>query len=196
MISNGKRKLKLQVQMTVNGFVGRLTGELDWMTMDWDEEIKNYVNELTDSVDTILLGRKMTDGFLSYWTDIVSRPVDPPYDFAKKMVDKPKIIFTKTLNKLVWENTSLAKGNLVEEINNLKKQPGNDIIVYGGAGFVSSLISNNLIDEYHLFINPVVIGNGMTIFQNVNNQVKMDLVKSISFECGIIMNHYKPVSEK
>jgi dihydrofolate reductase len=196
MISNGKRKLKLQVQMTVNGFVGRLTGELDWMTMDWDEEIKNYVNELTDSVDTILLGRKMTDGFLSYWTDIVSRPDDPQYDFAKKMVDKPKIIFTKTLNKLVWENTSLAKGNLVEEINNLKKQPGNDIIVYGGAGFVSSLISNNLIDEYHLFINPVVIGNGMTIFQNINNQVKMDLVKSISFECGIIMNHYKPVSEK
>jgi dihydrofolate reductase len=196
MISNGKRKLKLQVQMTVNGFVGRLTGELDWMTMDWDEEIKNYVNELTDSVDTILLGRKMTDGFLSYWTDIVSRPDDPQYDFAKKMVDKPKIIFTKTLNKLVWENTSLAKGNLVEEINNLKKQPGNDIIVYGGAGFVSSLITNNLIDEYHLFINPVVIGNGMTIFQNVNNQVKMDLVKSISFECGIIMNHYKPVSEK
>jgi dihydrofolate reductase len=196
MISNGKRKLKLQVQMTVNGFVGRLTGELDWMTMDWDEEIKNYVNELTDSVDTILLGRKMTDGFLSYWTDIVSRPDDPQYDFAKKMVDKPKIIFTKTLNKLVWENTSLAKGNLVEEINNLKKQPGNDIIVYGGAGFVSSLITNNLIDEYHLFINPVVIGNGMTIFQNINNQVKMDLVKSISFECGIIMNHYKPVSEK
>jgi dihydrofolate reductase len=192
MVSNGKRKLKLQVQMSVDGYVGRLSGELDWMTRDWDDKIKNFVNDLTDSVDTILLGRKMTDGFVTYWTDVVSRPDDLQYEFARKMVDKPKIVFTKTLNKSVWENTSLAKGNLAEEINNLKKQPGRDIIVYGGASFVSSLINNNLIDEYYLFINPAVIGSGITIFQTLDNNFKLDLVKSIGFECGIVLNHYKP----
>lgn len=192
METPGIRKLKLQVQMSVDGFVGRPNGELDWMTWDWDDKIKNYVNELTDSVDTILLGRKMTDGFVSYWTDVVSRPDDPQYDFARKMVDKPKIVFTKTLNKSVWENTCLAKGNLAEEINNLKKQPGKDIIVYGGASFVSSLINGNLIDEYYLFINPAVIGSGLSIFQNMNGQFKLDLVKSIAFECGIVLNQYKP----
>ena len=192
MMETGKRKLKLQVQMSVDGFVGRLSGELDWMTWDWDDKIKDYINELTDSVDTILMGRKMTDGFISYWTDVVSRPDDPQYDFARKMVDKTKIVFTKTLNKSVWENTSLAKGNLAEEISNLKKRPGKDIIVYGGASFVSSLVRNNLIDEYHLFINPVFIGNGLTIFQNLKNHLKLDLVKSIAFECGVVLNHYKP----
>ena len=70
------RKLKLQVQMTVDGFVGGPNGELDWMTFDWDNKLTTYVNALTDSVDTIILGRKMTDGFISYWTDIVNKKDD------------------------------------------------------------------------------------------------------------------------
>ena len=195
MAANGKRKLKLQVQMSVDGFVGRPNGELDWMTWDWDDKIKNYVNELTDSVDTILLGRKMTDGFVSYWTDVVSRPDDLQYDFARKMVDKPKVVFTKTLDKSPWKNTTIAKGELADEIKKLKGKPGKDIIVYGGASFVSSLVRNNLIDVYHIFINPAVIGKGISIFQDLNNHFKLNLVKSIGFECGIVLNHYRPVRE-
>jgi dihydrofolate reductase len=91
------RKLKLQVQMTVDGFVGGPNGEMDWMSFNWDDKIQTYVNELTDSVDTILLGRKMTEGFISYWTDVVANPADPQYRFARKMVDKPKVVFTKRL---------------------------------------------------------------------------------------------------
>src|SRR3990167_4869090 len=125
------RKLKLQVQMSVDGFVARPNGELDWMKWDWDDELKNYVNQLTDSADTILLGRKMTDGFISYWANV--KPESEEYPFAKKMVNTPKVVFTKTLKQSEWENTSLAKGNLDDEIKKIKNQKGKDIVVYGGA---------------------------------------------------------------
>jgi dihydrofolate reductase len=184
------RKLKLQMQMSVDGFVGGPNGELDWMTWTWDDEIKNYVTELTDSVDTILLGRKMTDGFVSRWTNIVkNQPNDESYPFAKKMVDKPKIVFTKTLNESQWENTKLAKGEITAEVNQLKNKNGKDIVVYGGAGFVTSLIINNLIDEFYFFVNPAAIGKGLTIFDDRRN---FKLVKSIPFNCGIVLHKYEP----
>lgn len=186
------RKLKLQVQMTLDGFVAGPNGELDWMNMNWDNGIMNYVSELTDSIGTILLGRKMTEGFVSYWTKVVSKPSSPEYAFGKKMVDTPKVVFTKTLDKSKWENTSIAKGELGEEIKKLKNQGGKDIIVYGGAGFVSSLIKAGLIDEYHLFVNPAVIGSGMTIFKYINGKRNLKLVKSIPFDCGIVLLHYEP----
>jgi dihydrofolate reductase len=194
MESNGVRKLKLQVQMTVDGYVGGPNGEMDWMSFDWDEKGITYVNELTDSVNTILLGRKMTEGFISYWTDIVvNKKDDSQYPFARKMVDKPKIVFSKTLDKSNWDNTKIAKGDLVEEITRLKKKSsggkGQDIIVYGGASFVSSLIKNNLIDEYHLFINPVAIGKGISIF---TNRLNLKLFKSIPFNNGEVLNYYEP----
>lgn len=183
------RKLKLQMQMSIDGFVAGPKGELEWMTWNWDNELNNYVKELTDSVDTILLGRKMTDGFVSYWSNVKSDSEE--YTFAKKMLDKPKIVFTKTLERSKWANTILAKKDISEEINRLKKQQGKSIIVYGGAGFVSSLIKNNLIDEYHLFINPTMIGKGLTIFGNLNESMKLKLVNSIGFECGIVVNKYE-----
>jgi dihydrofolate reductase len=194
MESNGVRKLKLQVQMTVDGYVGGPNGEMDWMSFDWDEKGITYVNELTDSVNTILMGRKMTEGFISYWTDIVvNKKDDSQYPFARKMVDKPKIVFSKTLDKSNWDNTKIAKGDLVEEITRLKKKSsggkGQDIIVYGGASFVSSLIKNNLIDEYHLFINPVAIGKGISIF---TNRLNLKLFKSIPFNNGEVLNYYEP----
>ncbi len=188
------RKLKLQVQMSVDGFTGGPKGELDWMSWDSGDKFEKYVNDLTDSVDSIILGRKMTDGFITYWSDVVeNKPDSPEFEFANKMMDKPKVVFTKTLDKSEWVNTSLAKGDLVEEINSLKKQPGKDIIVYGGANFVSSLIKKNLIDEYHLFINPVAIGSGLTIFGELKNYFKLRLAQSTHYENGIVVNVYKPV---
>lgn len=184
------RKLKLQMQLTINGFSCGPNGELEWMTWNWDDELKNYVTGITNSFDTILLGRKMTDGFISYWTEVTKNPDNPEYAAAKIFIDTPKIVFTKTLEKSEWENTVLAKGDIVETVNNLKKQEGRDIIVYGGASFVSSLIKNNLIDEYYLFINPQAIGNGMDVFGEVNGVFKLKLVESRIFECGIVVNKY------
>jgi len=185
------RKLKLQVQMTLDGFVGGPNGELDWMTWDMDDRIKKYILDLHDSVDTILLGRKMTEGFVYYWTDVVeNKPDSPDFSLARKMVDIPKVVFTKTLDKSNWANTTLAKGDIVDEVNKLKKKDGNDIIVYGGANFVSSLIKNKLIDEYHLFINPTAIGKGLEIFNDVDSKLSLKLIKSTAFDCGIVVNQY------
>ena len=186
------RKLKLQVQLSVDGFVAGPKGELNWMVWDWDDELKKYVTDLTDSIDTILLGRKMTDGFVSHWSNVLKNPQGPDYTAAKKFVHTPKVVFTKTLNESKWENTTLATGELKDEISKLKKQKGKDIIVYGGAGFVSSLIRKGLIDEYHLFINPVAIGKGMTIFKDSETMTNLKLVESKAFDCGIVMNFYKP----
>lgn len=188
------RKLKLQMQMSVDGFVGGPNGELDFMTWDWDESLKKYVGNLTESFDTILLGRKMTDGFISHWTNIVNNhPDSPEYPSAKIFVDTPKVVFSKTLNKSNWTNTRLTKGDIVDEINRLKKEEGKDIIVYGGANFASSLVENNLIDEYYLFVNPAVIGKGLSIFHQTNGKKSLKLVESKFFDCGIVLHHYQPV---
>ena len=101
------------------------------------------------------------------------------------MTDPRKIIFTKTLDKVEWKTTELAKGNLAEEINKLKNENGKDIIAYGGAEFVSNLIKEGLIDELHLFVNPVAIGKGMPIFQELNKKQDFKLLHSQAFDCGI-----------
>ena len=187
------RKLKLQMQLSVDGFSAGPNGELDWMTWNWDEELKKFVDDLHHTVDTILLGRKMTEGFISHWTDIVkNKPEDESYSFAKKMVDFHKVVFTKTLDRSTWENTALAKGDISDEVNQLKKQKGKDIIVYGGAGFVSSLIKEGLIDELNLFINPTAIGNGLNIFSDRTN---LKLERSKTFDCGIVVLTYSPLKK-
>jgi len=177
--------------MSVDGCIAGPNGEMDWMVGLLDDEIKKYAYRLTESVDTILLGRKMTDVFISYWSNVVNKPDDPWYEFAKKMIETPKVVFTKTLNKSRWINTDIARGDLIEEVSKIKSQNGRDIIVYGGASFDSSLIKEKLIDEFYLFINPVAIGNGMTIFKDLNEIQKYTLIESKAFECGIVLLRYE-----
>ena len=177
--------------MTVNGFVGGPNGELDWMQWDWDDRIKKFVNDLHIPVDTILLGRKMTDGFVKYWENVITDPANPEYELGRKMIETQKIVFTKTLDKSPWKNTSLAKGDLTEEIKKLQSKPGGDIIVYGGAEFVSNLVNAKLIDDYYLFINPSIINKGLTIFSGTEKLRRLKLIESTLFDCGINLLHYK-----
>jgi dihydrofolate reductase len=184
------RKLKLQMQVTLDGFVANVNGELGWMVWDWDDELKDYVWNLTEPVDLILLGRKMTAGFIDAWT---SRLDDPESgSFARKMVETPKIVFSRSLENAEWKNTSIAKADLKEEITKLKTADGGDIIAYGGAAFVSSLVKNNLFDEYHLFVNPAALGKGMTIFGELEEKLNLRLADSRSFSCGIVGLFYEP----
>jgi dihydrofolate reductase len=140
----------------------------------------------------MLLGRKLADGFIPYWTDITTRPEDPQYSFARKMVNMPKIVFSKTLAKSTWDNTQIAKNDLVTEVNELKKQEGKDIVMYGGAEFNSSVIKAGLIDEYHLFVNPVAAGKGMPIFSLLENARQLTLLKATPLKNGIVVLCYKP----
>lgn len=184
------RKLKLQVQMTIDGFISGQNGEMDWMQFPWTEDILNYVRDLTEPVDTIVLGRKLAEGFIPHWTNVAKDPNNPEYEGGVKYATTEKIVFTKTLAKSIWDNTEIANGDLVEEITNLKSKSGKDIIAYGGGTFVSSLIKNKLIDELHLFVNPCAIGNGMPIFKELTEMQKFTLADSQKFDCGIVIMKY------
>ncbi|KAA3439219.1 dihydrofolate reductase family protein [Rufibacter hautae] len=188
------RKLKLQVQMTVDGFIAGPNGEMDWMVWNWDESLNSYVHALTKPVDTIVLGRKLAEGFIPTWTSTLENP-ETADEFARKMVETPKVVFTKTLDKSEWAATELATGDLVEEITKIKAQEGRDIIAYGGGTFVSSLIKAGLIDEFHLFVNPVALGQGMPIFKDLEQRQNLTLVKTQQFECGITVLNYVPRQE-
>jgi dihydrofolate reductase len=189
--NKGKRKLKLHVAISIDGFIAGPNNEMDWIDFTWNEKFREYEDMLHKPVDTILLGRKMTNEFISYWSNVLNKPEDPEYTFAKKMIETPKIVFTKTLNKSEWPNTEIATGDLKDEIAKLKSQEGGDIIVYGGASLDSSLIKENLIDEFYLFINPVAIGNGKTIFKDLKEIRKFTLIESIAFDSGTVLLHYE-----
>jgi dihydrofolate reductase len=183
------RKLKLQMQLSLDGFVAGPNGELDWMTPETDPKQLQLLFELTESMDVILMGRKMAHGFTTYWENVVNtQPDSPEFPYAKIFVDTPKIIFSKTIKTIEGKNTKVENGDLVESVNKLKNQPGKDIIVYGGANFISELIKHNLIDELHLFIHPIAIGKGLRIF---DDRFKFDLVNSTACTNGVIVNHYK-----
>ena len=184
------RKLKLQVQMTVDGFVAGPEGQLDWMTRNLDQGVLARITQLTDSSDTILLGRKMTDGFITYWEGV--QPDSPEYSFARKMVDTPKVVFSKTLTRVEGKNVRVESGDLVKAVTRLKEQRGKDIVVYGGATFVSALIEHDLIDEFNIFVNPVAIGRGMRIFKD---RKALRSTGSAAYASGVVINTYQPVRQ-
>jgi len=187
------RKLILQIQMTIDGFVAGPDGQLDWMWMtgERDESISRRIIELADSCDTILLGRKMTREFTRHWENVVdNQPGSPEQSLAERMVNMRKIVFSRTQTAIKGRNLEVENRDLAAAVQALKKEPGKDIIVYGGANFVSSLISQNLIDEYFIFSNPVAIGNGLSIFKE-EKLLKLD--HSTSYKNGKILNKYLPV---
>ncbi len=174
--------------MSLDGFISGSNNEMDWMVFDWSDDLKDYVTILNEPVETILLGKNLALGFIPHWTDAYNRP--EPMEGSEKYVKTPKVVFSKTLTKSEWDNTVVANGDLAEEVNKLKKQQGKDIIVFGGGKFVSSLIKEGLIDEFHLFINPVAIGHGMPIFQDLEQRQNLTLQKSQAFDCGIVVLNY------
>lgn len=184
------RKLKLQVQISVDGFIAGPNHEMNWMQLPWTEDIISYVREITTPVDLILLGKNLAEGFIPYWEEVFKNPQSPDYEGGVKFTTTAKVVFSKTMQTSKWANTSVVNGDIVEEINKLKNQIGGDIIAYGGAQFVSSLIKHNLIDEYHLMVNPTLIGKGMPIFNEITQNLQLELKECIKFDCGIALFKY------
>ncbi|MBX3014333.1 MAG: dihydrofolate reductase family protein [Caldilineaceae bacterium] len=187
------RKLKLQVQMTIDGYVGGPNGEMDWVFFNWDAELMQYVGTLTESMDCIVMGRKLAEGFIPYWAAVAAKPDDPQVASGKVFTNTPKVVFTKTLDESPWDNTTLAKGDLVEEITKLKAAAGKDLITYGGATLAADLIKHGLIDELYLFVNPAAIGHGLSVFQTLTGNQAFTLKQAQAFSCGIVLLCYEPV---
>lgn len=181
------RKLKLQVQITIDGYIAGPNSEMDWMTFPWNDDINAYVTAISEPMDTVLLGRKLAEGFIPHWASVAADPAHPEVEAGKIFVNTPKIVFSRTLDQIEWPNTTLAQGELSEVVNALKQQAGDDMMAYGGAEFVSSLIEANLIDEYHLFINPTAIGSGLRIFTGRTN---LSFLHSQAFDNGIVVLVY------
>ncbi len=177
--------------MSIDGFVA--TGpddEQKWVT--WAlEEIFDHVLGLFDSVDTILIGRGLAEGYIPFWQETLTRPDDPMYAFAERIVAARKVVFSKTLTASPWENTVIAGGDLAEEVNRLKNQSEKDLIVYGGYTLVSGLIEKGLIDDFYLFVNPVALGQGAPIFNRLETWCRLRLKHSHAFPCGIVLLNYE-----
>lgn len=193
------RKLKLQVQISVDGYVGGPNGDHDWRTWNWDDKLKEFAYPLRDVCDTILLGRKLAEVFIPHFEDTVNnlqaknadKALDEKFAYANRMVSMPKIVFSKTMKTFDGKNVSVENGDLVTAIKDLKSKEGKDIIVYGGAGFVSSLIKEGLIDEFNFFVNPVMINKGLRIFDLLEHRQKLSPISATLYECGISVLIFK-----
>jgi dihydrofolate reductase len=185
------RKFKLQVQVSVDGYMAGPKGEMDWLTVPWTDDIGDYVWALTDPVDCIVLGRKLAEGFIPTWA---AGPEGEAQKGIDKMNDTPKVVISNTLTESPWENAVVAGGDLAETVNRLKAEPGGDMIAYGGGTLVSSLIAKGLLDELHLFVNPAAIGAGMPVFPDLGASQRLRLVAARAFDCGITALHLEPAS--
>lgn len=193
------RKLLLQMQFSVDGFVGSFEHP-GWQLWDWgpenpwDDDLKRDFNADFRTVDTILLSRKMAEGgYISHWSEIASqRAGDPSFDFARRIDEVEKVIPTNKLAQSHWERTNVVKGDLAQAVTTLKAQVGGTIIVFGGVGFAQALIDHGLVDELQLYINPAVLGSGIKLFTETSRP-KLNLIGSKAYSCGIVVGRYQVV---
>ncbi len=178
------RTLKLQLQVTVDGYMATKDGQMDWINHDWSDDLNHYVGTLTNTVDCILLGRTLAEGFIPHWA---ANPTQPG---AEVFNNTHKVVFSRTLQKSDWPNTTLATGPIADEVLALKHATGGDMIAYGGSSFGSSLVQHQLVDEFFLFVNPTAIGRGASPFQALNTYQPLKLVDARKFDCGIVLMHY------
>jgi dihydrofolate reductase len=187
------RKVILAMNITIDGFISGPNGELDWVTMD--EEIDNSVlPDLLSTTDTALIGRVLYQGFANYWPSAETKNPslsEGEIEFAHWIDNAPKIVFSKTLEKVEWKNSKLVKENIVEEVEKLKQQPGKDAVLFGGVNIAQTFISLGLIDEYRLLVSPVVLGSGKPLFKDIKNRLNLKLLKSKTFKSGAVALHYQ-----
>src|SRR6266581_3910501 len=130
------------------------------------------------SIDGMVLGRKTAVGFIPHWKSVAANPKGPDFEIGTLITNIPKVVFSRTLQKSEWPNATVANGEIADYVNQLKRQTGKDLLVYGGSSFVASLIEHNLIDEYHLLLNPVFLGNGLTISSGLTDGLRLTLMTS------------------
>lgn len=187
------RKLIVSMNVTLDGYMSGSECELDWHFQYWTKEMAESLCEQLSKADTILLGRVTYNPMARYWLSKVANPSLGGEDvaFANMMNSFTKIVFSKTITSPEWSNSKLANGNLKDEINLLKQKPGKDIIVYGSGRLVTSLIKSCLVDEYQLWLHPVVLGKGKPLFKNLPGRHYMKMVNIKTFSSGVVILYYR-----
>ena len=169
--------------LSIDGFFAGPNDELDWFR--FDDQLEAYILETQQSAGTLLFGRVTYDFMAAYWPTAEGTIAD----FMNRI---PKVVFSRTLERAEWNNSRLVRENIPQEIADLKAQPGGDIFVFGSAGFTATLIEHDLIDEYRIGINPVLLGNGRPFFKGGFDQRNLRLVETRPLKSGLVILHYQP----
>ena len=183
------RKLIAAINMTLDGFCDHTAGIAD-------EELHQHYNELLSHTGAIIWGRITYQLMESYWPNVVKNPTGnkPVDEFAVLMQHIPKIVFSHTLTKVEWKNSKLAKRGIKEEVLELKNQDGKNILV-GSPSLKVSLMQLDLIDEYQLCVQPIILGNGLRFFKNINDRINLKLLNTKIFSSGSITLYYEPAKK-
>ena len=182
------RKVIAAINMTLDGICDHTAGIPD-------EEIHQHYTELLEQGSAILYGRK-TYKLMEFWRPFLENPSKEKSmnDFAAAIDKIPKIVFSHTLKNVDWQSATLANRDLKETVLELKKQSGKDIFI-GSRSLIIQLLKLNLIDEFQLCIHPMVEGNGLSLFENINDRIIFELVKNKTFKNGAIILYYQPKKE-
>jgi len=180
------RKVIAAINMTLDGFC-------DHTTMIADDEIHQHYSDLLRSVGIILYGR-ITYQLMEYWPTVVKNPTgnNAIDEFAVTIDNVPKVVFSHTLKNLEWKTARLAIRDIKEEVLELRKDAGKDILV-GSRSLIVTLLNLNLIDEFQLCVQPIIAGSGLPLFENMSNRVDLKLIKTKTFNgTGTVLFYYEP----
>ncbi len=183
------RKLIAAINMTLDGFCDHTAGIAD-------DELHLHYNELLSNADTLLYGRITYQLMESYWPTVVKNPTGnkPMDEFAVLIDNIPKIVFSRTLKNVDWKNAKLAKQGIKAEVLKLKQQSGKNILA-GSPSLIVELTQLDLIDEYQLCVHPIILGNGLRLFKNINDRINLKLIKTKIFGSGSITLYFEPVKK-
>lgn len=181
------RKIILFNMITLDGFFAGPQGEIDWHQVD--EEFNRFAIEQTGAAGGLIFGRATYELMASYWPTSAALADDP--QVAEIMNSKPKFVVSRTLKQPAWQNTRLISANLAEEMHQLKQQAGNDLFVFGSANLAAGLINHGLIDEFRLMVNPVLLGSGRPLFQNLSQPQSLKFISSRPFQNGNVLLTYQ-----
>jgi dihydrofolate reductase len=185
------RKLIFFMHTSLDGFVAGLNGEMNWIHVD--EELFDFVATMTEKADTALYGRVTYDMMQSYWPDAGKEPNASKHDkeHSAWYNNVSKVVLSTTLSEEGLDNTTVIGNQLADNINKIKKQDGKNILIFGSPRASHSLLSEGLIDEFWLFVNPVLLGEGMPLFKGVKEKTNLKLIETKIFSSGVIALHYE-----
>lgn len=182
------RKIIFQMMITADGYYEGPNGEINWHVVE--EEFNGYAIDFLNQIDALLFGRITYQLMANYWSTDDAAQDDPIV--ANRMNEIKKFVASRTLKSIDWKNSELISGDVKEEISKLKRQPGKDIAVFGSSELGVLLIQEGLIDEFRIFVNPILLGKGKPLFLGLPNPQKLKLVKTRTFNSGNMLLYYEP----
>ena len=191
------RKIISVTHVSLDGFVADLNAPppgLEWV--DYTPELERYAHGFHATADTAIHGRVTYRLMESYWPTVLDKPSATPSTLkhARWLQKALKVVVSRTMNSVEWENSLLIKDDLPAAFTKLKQQPGKDMVIFGSPGLVKSLTKLDLIDEYHVMVNPVILGNGLPLFGELGHRTKLRLMANTTLGDSVAALRYERVS--